>query len=343
MSKELVSVIVVNYNGKEILEKCVQSIFSSSYYPLEVIIVDNSPLDGSADEVSRKYDVVLIKNVRNLGYSAGNNLGLREANGEYVLILNNDAILHPRAIDELVTEANRSKSQILQPKILMLNDSRIINSTGILIHVAGFGVLRGCGEEDSGQYDRSIDIGAPHGACFFANRNILKELGLFDEEFFAFCEDTDFGWRALLIGKKTRFVPSAIVFHKWGHAYNNDSLSIKMRLAERNRLIMVITNYQRSTMVLLLPIFFLAELSTLTYCAVHGLIRSKIKGYADLIQMKQYLVARRKRIQSMRRISDNSLLELFTSEFAHTYLGRPNKPLNMLFSLFSKFCIAFLN
>jgi GT2 family glycosyltransferase len=331
----LVSVIIINYNGKEVLEKCVQSVLSSSYSPIEVIIVDNSSIDCSGDDVSKKFNVVLIKSNKNLGYSAGNNLGLREAKGEYILILNNDAILNRKAIDELITESTGSQSQILAPKILLIDHPRIINSTGLTIHLSGFGLLRGCGEEELGQYDRSTVISAPHGACFFASKDILREIGLFDYQFFAFCEDTDFGWRALLLGKKIQFVPSAIVFHKWGHSYDKAHLSNKIHLAERNRLIMVLTNYEHSTLVLLLPTLLLAELSTLVYCLVHGILVSKLKGYAELIQMRDYLLKRRKLIQSTRKVHDNSFLELFSAEFQHVQFGVANKPLNKLFSLFS--------
>jgi GT2 family glycosyltransferase len=145
MTPEMVSVIIVNYNGKDVLEKCVQSVFHSSYSPLEVIIVDNSPNDGSADEILQRLSVTLIRNKRNLGFARGNNQGLKEAKGEYILLLNNDATLHPKAIEELVKESKDSQCQILQPKILMADNHSVINSTGISIHLAGFPVLIGCG------------------------------------------------------------------------------------------------------------------------------------------------------------------------------------------------------
>ena len=99
MTSEMVSVIIVNYNGKAVLEKCVQSVFQSSYSPLEVLIVDNSPNDGTVSEVLKTFSVKLIKNNRNLGFAYGNNQGLKAAKGEYILLLNNDATLDPRAIE----------------------------------------------------------------------------------------------------------------------------------------------------------------------------------------------------------------------------------------------------
>jgi GT2 family glycosyltransferase len=341
MTPEMVSVIIVNYNGREVLEKCVQSVFHSSYSPLEVIIVDNSPNDGSTNEILKRFSVTLIRNKRNLGFARGNNQGLKEAKGEYILLLNNDATLHPRAIEELVKESKDSQCQILQPKILMADNHNVINSTGISIHLAGFPVLMRCGERDA-QYTFPTNICAPHGACFLASKTVMNEIGLFDEEFVAFNEDTDFGWRALLMKKNIRFVPSAIVYHKWGHTYNQAHIANKVYLAERNRLIMILTNYQRRTMVLLLPLFILAECSTIAYCAFQGIVGSKIKGYADLMQLRNYLVKRRRWIQSVRKTNDSSIVKSFTLKYTHTTLGRSNKPVNMLFKILGGFLRHFI-
>ncbi|NLB77122.1 MAG: glycosyltransferase family 2 protein, partial [Crenarchaeota archaeon] len=333
VSKKLVSVIIVNYNGQCVLEKCVQSVFDSTYSPIEVIIVDNSPTDRSAEEVSRKYPIVLIKNNRNLGFSAGNNIGLLAAKGSYVLVLNNDAILRSDAIAKLMFESMKSPMEILQPKILLIDEPQIINSTGMLIHFAGFGLLRGCGERDLGQYDCSPYVCAPHGACFLAPRSVLNEIGLFDDNFFAFCEDTDFGLRASLTGKKIRYIPTAVAYHKWGNAYNKTNLYAKLYLSERNRLIILLTSFQRSTIIHLLPIIVLTEFCTLLYCTTCTMIKSKIKGYTDLILMRRYLIKRRQWIQSMRQESDDYIMELLTCEFKHIHFGKANTPINALFSL----------
>lgn len=341
MNEKLVSVIVVDFNGKDVLEKCLQSVFMSSYPALEVVVVDNSN-DGCIEGISKKFGIVPLTCGRNLGYSGGNNFGVGRANGEYVLFLNNDAILHPDAISRLVEEANRSQAAFCLPKILMLDNHRMINSAGILIHFAGFGVLRGCGEEDLGQYDKIKESCVPHGASFFASKSAFQNLGSFDERFFAFNEDTDLGWKALLMDKNTRYVPSAIVYHKWGHTWNKAHEANKVYFAERNRLIMILTNYQRRTMVLLLPIFILAECSTIAYCAVQGMLGSKIRGYADLIQLRHYLVRRRRWIQSVRKTNDSIIVKSFTLKYKHTLLGRPNKPVNMLFQILGGFLRRFI-
>jgi GT2 family glycosyltransferase len=341
MKENLVSVIIVDYHGVDVLEKCLQSVLASSYPALEVLVVDNAN-DSDIEKISKKFGVTRLISGSNLGYSGGNNFGVRNAHGDYVLFLNNDATLHPDAISKFVKEAVRSKASIFVPKILMMSNPKIINSVGIQIHLAGFGLLRGCGEKDLGQFDTE-EIGyAPHGACLFTSKKDFQNLGCFDDRFFAFNEDTDLGWKALLMGKNVRCVPSAIVYHEWGHTYNKGQEAGKIFVAERNRLTMVLTNYKRRTIVLLLPILILAECSTLAYCAIQGILGSKITGYVDLIRRSQYLANRRRRLQSNRTTNDDIVVKSFTLDYAHTLLGRYNKPVNMLFHVLGDFAKRFI-
>jgi len=336
MVNPTVSVIVVNHNGKGVLRDSIQSVFSSKYRPLEVIVVDNGSTDGSDAEIKKEYDVMLLRNRRNLGFAYANNMGIRAAKGEYCLMLNSDAIVSPEAIGDLVNEASTSRgSGFYQPKILMLDKPGIVNSTGIDIHLAGFGLLRGAGQEDNGQYDQNKQIRAAHGACTFASKKALQDIGLFDGSFFGFNEDTDLGWRALLRGWRPRYVSSATVYHRWGHTWGLGSLfPRKLYYLERNRLIMVLTNYERQSLILLLPILLLAEVCTIAYCLSHSFLNAKIKTYADIIRMRRLIVRRRRLIQSYRREDDRCVINSFVSEFRHPFLANhAHAPLNSLFKL----------
>jgi GT2 family glycosyltransferase len=336
MSKPLVSIIVVYYNGREVLESCLQSIFSSSYSPLEVIIVKNSS-DGDSEmiEITKKFDVVLIKKKINVGFCAACNEGARKARGKYILFLNYDTILERETISKLVDEALKTEwAGFYQPKILMLDNNSIINSTGIIIHIAGFGCLRGAGEIDIRQYDNIREITAVHGACLFASKEALQDVGYFDDFFFAFNEDTDLGWRALLRGWRPRYVP-AVVYHKWGYSWGTAALvNSKLYYVERNRLIMILTNYELRTLTVLLPILFLAEVSTFVYCLARRLIGAKIKAYADILRMRRYILKRRAWVQSKRKLSDAQIINRFSYEFKHPFLAKPIKPFNTLTKLY---------
>jgi len=326
----LVSVIVLNFNGREVLEPCLDSVFASSYFPFEVIVVDNGSTDRSAEIARTRCDFRLLKKEHNVGFSAGNNAGIQVARGEFLVLLNNDTIVHPNWLSELVAEANRSGADFCQPKILMLDDRRIINTTGISIHVAGFGILRGGGEIDAGKDDELKQICGVSGVCIFASRRAIEEVGLLDDNFFAFCEDTDWSWRALLMGLKLVYVPTAIVYHKWGHAWGLRS-SRKFYYEERNRLILVLTNYSLHSLIMLLPIFMVTEVFTVGYCAFHRVLYAKILAYTDLFRMRQYVIRRRRSMQSKRKVSDRLIVKMFTYKFEHAFLTNAVAPINSLY------------
>jgi len=329
----LVSVIVLNYNGREVLEPCLDSIFASSYSPFEVIVVDNGSTDWSADIARKKYDFRLLRKKHNVGFSAGNNSGIRAARGEFLVLLNYDTVVDPNWLSELVTATVRFGAGFSQPKILMLNDPRIINSTGISIHIAGFGLLRGLGEIDTGQYDREWSICAPHGACIFASKEALEKIGLLDEHFFAFNDDTDLGWRAQLFGYKVAYVPSARIYHVWGHKWKLKDPR-KFYYLERNRLIMLLTNFSLRSLSLLFLILVLVEIFALGYSLLNGFLYAKIRGYSDLIRARNYIVARRNRIQKGRKIRDKEAVTHFTCDLKHPIFGNPVSLVNWICRIF---------
>jgi hypothetical protein len=313
-----------------VLEACLDSISKSAYSPFEVLVVDNASKDGSDQITLPDHRYRLLKNKRNLGFCGGNNVGIRVANGEFVVLLNNDTEVDPDWLSQLVKTALTSAADFCAPKIL-LDDKETINSTGLEIHIAGFGLLRGLGKIDAGQYDNSIHLLGAHGACIFASRKAIEKVGVLDEAFFAFNDDTDWSWRALLKGLKIIYVPSAVVYHKWGHSWGSKNPE-KFRLVERNRLIMILTNYSGRSIILLFPILVITELATMAYCLQsRSLISAKINSYADLLMLRQYLRDRRNSIQDNRQISDRLIVKKFQIRFEQSYLVKHVNLLNSLY------------
>ena len=157
MNKSLVSVIVLNYNAGKLLIDCIDSIKKSTHQFLEIIVVDNISSDNSQIECKNKFpDIKLIQNKKNLGYCEGNNIGIREAKGEYIMILNPDTIIEPSSIEELILAYEKHGEGLYQPKILSLGEKNIIQSTGNMIHVFGFGFARDKGQKVG---ENSEDIG----------------------------------------------------------------------------------------------------------------------------------------------------------------------------------------
>lgn len=331
----LISVIILNYNGSDCLEQCLASVFSSCYSNFEVIVVDNGSSDCSAEKAVRKWDFKLIKKKQNTGFGDGNNLGIRAAQGEFLALLNNDTIVDPMWLNELIDALMQSRADFCQPKILVLGDSKIINSSGLTIHIAGFGILRGNGDVDYGQYNSQEEIHGFHGACVFASKKAIETVGFLDANFFAYNEDTDWSWRALLMGMKIVYVPTALIYHSYSET-RQLATTVKTYYVERNRLIMLLTNYSKHTLVLLLPLLLLTEAAILGYCSLRRFLDSKILGYVDLFRMRDYIFKRRNLIQKERKQNDGMLLRMFTSNFKHPFFGRFCQPLNNLYALLYK-------
>jgi GT2 family glycosyltransferase len=149
-SSPLVSIIILNYNANQLIVDCVDSVLKSNYKNLEVILVDNASTDGSHKECKKKFDIIkLIENNENLGYCEGNNVGLREAKGQFIVVLNPDTIVEPNWLDELFAGYKKYGDGLYQPKLLATSEKNRINSAGNFIQIFGFGYSRGKGSLDS--------------------------------------------------------------------------------------------------------------------------------------------------------------------------------------------------
>lgn len=233
-----VSVIVVNWNGRQHLECCLGSLLGQSLGGIEVILVDNASEDGSLGFVRERFGgaVRVLAQERNLGYSGGLNAGLRAARGRYLMALNSDTEVAPDALARLVVAADRWPNVgSFAPKILSFYDRRIIDNVGHLIYADGLSRGRGRLEVDRGQYDHEEEILLPSGCAALLRRAMLADVGLFDAELFAYCDDTDIGLRARLAGWRCRSVPSAVIYHRYSAASAAYS-PLKAFLVERNRL-----------------------------------------------------------------------------------------------------------
>jgi glycosyltransferase involved in cell wall biosynthesis len=193
----LVSIVIVNWNGKRFLKGCLESVFAHGYNNIEVIFVDNGSTDGSVEFVREYFPQTVVLEIKeNLGFAAGNNLGIEVARGEFIATLNNDTELADGFIEKLVEAAEGSGQRVgmWAPKILSMEERDIIDSVGgLLIYPDGLAKGRGRLEKDIGQYDGERDILMPSACAALYRKEMLEEIGLFDEDFFAYCEDTDLG------------------------------------------------------------------------------------------------------------------------------------------------------
>jgi len=232
-----VSVIVVNWNGRQHLELCLASLLRQTLPNVEVVLVDNGSSDGSVEFVRQRFGtaVRVLEQAENLGYAGGLNVGMRAARGRHLVALNSDTEVDPEALARLVAAAEHwPNAGMFAPKILSFDDRGVLDNVGHLLYADGLSRGRGRLEPDRGQFDQEEEIVLPSGCAVLLRRAMLADVGLFDADLFAYCDDTDLGLRARLAGWRCRSVPAAVVFHKYSAA--SDAYSpLKAFLVERNR------------------------------------------------------------------------------------------------------------
>ena len=211
----MLTAVVLNYNGRQLLEALLPSIEAQSLSGLKVVVVDNGSSDDSVSWLERERpELEIVRLAENIGVTAALNVCLRAADTEFVALLNNDVQLDPDCLGELVNALRaHPEAGSAGGKLLDFEQRGVIDGAGDTLTWRGNGHRRGHGEPDRGQYDepRAI-LGACGGAAVY-RRSALQEVGLFDEDFYAFFEDVDWSLRAQVAGFQCRYVPSAVAYH----------------------------------------------------------------------------------------------------------------------------------
>ncbi len=255
-----VTILILNWNGRDDTVQCLESVARLSYRPLDVIVIDNGSVDDSVAFLRARYPALtLIANGANLGFCEGNNIGIRAAlaaDADYVMLLNNDATLAPDAVTHLVAAGEADPAVgIVGPKTYVMSRANILYSAGLSwFPLRGYSVPTGFGEFDRGQYDRSGERQALAGHAFMIKRRVLEAIGGLDPDYFAYYEELDFCLRARAAGFACRYVAEALCWHK-GHGSKAGPL--RAYLLHRNRLLFARKNATRGQLAIFLSYFFL--------------------------------------------------------------------------------------
>ena len=335
----LVSVVILNFNGKEFLNKCLSSVLTNEQRNFEVILVNNASKDGSIEFAQANFrlsNLTIIRNRKNLGFAEGNNIGARSANGKYVVFLNNDTEVEQEWLKELV-EAMQSDETIgaAQSKLLSF-DHKTIDSTGDFINSFGRGWMRGWGEEDKLQYDQKTEIFSARGARMIVRKQILHEVDYFDSAFFMLCEDIDLCWRIRLKGYKVMYVPKSVVYHFGSGTSKDDFSKEESNYYEiRNRIFMLIKNYDMRNLLTNGVRNLLAESILFALAFLSPSIKkynlSRIKALSWIVLNFRFIWEKRLTVQRLQRnVSDDKIKRFMirdNSPFLRTiwYLFYKNK------------------
>ena len=312
-----VCVVIVHFKGLDMLKKCLESVFSTNYQNFGVTLVDNGSSDGSNEYVARFYRgrIRLIRSDVNLGFVAGNNLALRQVRADYIVLLNDDVIVDPDWLVELVRAAEKDrKIGACQPKLRSLKDPRYFEYNGAcggMLDVYGVPLTRGrifdLAEKDYGQYDKPVEIFWAGGAALFLRESVIREVGFFDELFFAHMEEIDLCWRIRLAGYKVISVPKSTVYHLGG----GTSLPEKYYLKQRNNLITILKNYSGLSLLRFLPLRTVQDfLSFVNYLIRRDKARSLpiFPAYFWVLKNLRSVLIRRYFSQRLRKVKDKEII-----------------------------------
>ncbi|MGE0448769.1 MAG: glycosyltransferase family 2 protein [Vicinamibacterales bacterium] len=281
----LVSAIVVNWNGKDFVCGALESLLAQTWPALEVVLVDNASTDGSVEEVERCFGdrVRIVRNAKNEGFAGGNNRGFAAAVGEWLFVLNPDAVCDPDTIAQLMTfVADKPHVGQLACRVVQSDRPHFFDSAGLLVYPDGVSRPRGWQEKDIGQYDRPEEVLAPHGCACALRRTMIEQIGGFDEDFFCYLEDVDLGMRGQLAGWQCWYVPEARVRHRKSSSAGNYSV-FKAFHVERNRVYCLI-KWMPRFLVAASPLFTLNRYAMQGYAAYthQGLSSDFVKEYSLL-------------------------------------------------------------
>jgi GT2 family glycosyltransferase len=265
MSSRVV-VIVLNWNGRRYLKRCLRSVLGQTYRDLEVVLVDNGSTDGSLALLNEHFPQVrVIANSENRGFAAANNQAIESTDSEYVVTLNNDTKAYPTWLEELVrTASTDERLGACASRMLFAHQPDVINSAGIALDRAGIAWEWRSGERDDPTEREPTEVfGACAGAALY-RRAMLDEIGQFDEDFFAYLEDVDLAWRAQWAGWRTLSVPTARVLHFHSGTAIEGS-SFKNRLLGRNKVWLIVKNYPWPHLLRYLPVILSYDVGLLPY------------------------------------------------------------------------------
>lgn len=309
-------VVVPNWNGLEGLKACLDSLVQQSL-PAHIIVVDNGSVDESVDFIEKNYpEIEIIKHSVNKGYAGGVNPGFKRAielGSNYVAPFNNDAVADTDWLKNLVDYLDAHDEVGIATCKVLSSDGQHLDSTGDQYTVWGLPYPRGRGETDINKYDSLTDIFAASGAASLYRVAMLSEIGLLDEDFFAYYEDVDLSFRAQLAGWKVSLVPASIVYHEIG------STSAKVKgfttyQTLKNLPMLLFKNVPRRYLWKIARRFLIADTLFFLRALSRGHIWIAIKGQA----MGKYRVltvwGKRHRIQKTRKVTDEYIWSMLTHD-----------------------------
>jgi len=302
--KELISVIVLNHNGKKFLFKCLDSLSKNTYPNFEIVCVDNASNDGSVEFVKKEFPKVkIIQNKIGLGFAGGNNIGIKKARGKYILLISNDTWVKKDFINKITNFYFKNNYDVISPREASYDgykDDYYIT----LIDLLGHHVFL-TGKETKNKKPFYLT-----GVSLFFSKKLYIETGGMDKDFFLYYEDVDWFWRLLLLKKRFSYIDDVHVYHAGAGSSEGKVNTIKYGIfyyRNRNTLQMLLKNYSLISLIFILPIYLVINFAEIVFFLI--ILRPKIafsyvEGWLFNIKYLNKTLKKRGWVQKNRRRND---------------------------------------
>jgi len=340
----LVSILVLNYNGKQFLDDCFSSLLDSSYPNYEIIMIDNLSTDDSVAYTEEKYpQVKVFQNGINGGFSLAYNNAFKIAKGKYFVVLNNDVKVDKNWLEPLVTLCeNDEQTGAVQPKLLSLLEPHkfeYAGASGGYLDKYGYAFTRGriidFIESDAGQYNDITEVFWTTGAAMMIRASILPETGDMDVDFMHHYEEIDLCYRINLAGYKLQVAPESVVYHYGGGIIQYQSYK-KLYWNHRNSIFMMLKSLEKKNLFSFIVIRFLLDLMTFCWALVKWeklRLKALINAYLWLIKHISLIKNKRKFVQQIRKVDDNYIFKkMYPKSVALQYFISKKKTFSELMS-----------
>ena len=313
-----VTAIIVNWNNKDVIVECIQSLLDQNRNEIDIIVSDNGSKDDSVEFIRKCFpSIKIIENGENLGFGSAVNRGLGLAKGDYLLFLNSDLKLHSKCVGELakVLESDSNVGGTI-PKILHIDHQNTINSLGVLINYTGIAYPNLLGQKDPG-YQEPFESAC--GGIFMLKREVYETVGGFDEDLFLYHEDHDLSWRIRLAGWHLKVIPQAIMCHH----YKFNKGILKYYSSEKNRLHILLKNMEVKTLALISPALITIEFSQWLHAVIHRWFLLKMKSYIEILKIFPRILTKRKKLKLLRKVSDKEITRVYKGTLAISGTNNP--------------------
>jgi GT2 family glycosyltransferase len=330
--KDLVSIIIVTFNGEQHIVDCLNSIQAQTYLQVEIIVYDNASTDQTVNLIRANFpEVNLVTSETNLGFAAANNAAAQIAKGEFLAFLNPDIIVEQNWLNPLIgTLKTETSTGAVTPQIAFMQNRNLVNTCGNTVHFSGVTYCQ--------HYNQPIAYGKPYrvsaisGAAFLISQKLFAELGGFEAKLFMYYEDTDLSLRLCCAGFSCTAVPASIVYHDYTPTFSAQ----KIFYLERNRYLALFSLINWQLFMLMLPSLLLMECVSWGYAVLQGWpgISAKWQAWLDFFKLRHWLSHRR---QTRVCLQPNNLITLFNSRLQAQYVSNKYRLLSKLVEIAAGF------